>query len=58
MMIYVHIGRMEYSCVSECEECRGVDWFNSVEEDIAHIMRNEEEDHDDEKKNLFDNFFF
>ena len=49
---------MEYSCVSECEECRGVDWFNSVEEDIAHIMRNEEEDHDDEKKNLFDNFFF
>ena len=45
------------SYVCACEECRGVGCFNSVEEDIADIMGNEE-DHDDEKRNIFDDLFF
>ena len=45
------------SYVCACEECRGVGCFNGVVEDIADIMGNEE-DHDDEKRNIFDDLFF
>ena len=45
------------SSVSPYEKCRAVACFISVEEDIAYIIGNQEEDHDDEDRNLFDDLF-
>lgn len=56
-IIYVHVRKDGPSSVSAFEKCRGVGCFNTVEEDIADVIGNQEEDHNDEDRNLFDDLF-